>query len=110
MENIVFVQSLFPSKDKNIYPACKINHELCSCKENYIGESKRSMVTRWAEHDNSTHDSEPVKDLHKNIQHSQHWTILENAFKHAKTRKNLEAINAALVRTSLNDQLKPWKF
>ena len=33
------VRSLFLLKDKNIYPAYKIHHGLCTCKENYIGES-----------------------------------------------------------------------
>ena len=31
-------KSLFPFKDENIYPACKIYHGLCSCKEKYIGD------------------------------------------------------------------------
>ena len=33
------VRSLFPLKEKSIYPAYKIHHGLCTCKENYIGES-----------------------------------------------------------------------
>ena len=36
---------LFPLKDKDICPACKLYHGLCSCKEKYIGESKRNTTT-----------------------------------------------------------------
>lgn len=57
------VKKLFPLKDKNTYPTCKIYHGLCFCKENYIGESKYNMVTRWGEHNNPTDDSEPAKYL-----------------------------------------------
>ena len=31
--------------DKNIYPASKIYQVLCSCKENYIAESKGTIAT-----------------------------------------------------------------
>ena len=37
-------------------------------KENCIAESKYSMVNRWGEHSNPTHNSEHAKDLNKNIQ------------------------------------------
>ena len=104
------VKSLFPLKDKNIYPACKIYHGLCSCQENYIDESKRNMATRWGEHNNPTHDSQPAKHLSKNIHHSYNWSILANASKYTRTRKNLEALYIALLRPSLNDQLKSNKL
>ena len=61
------VKGLFPLKDKNIYPVGKIYDGLCSCKENYIGESKRNMATIQGENNNSTHDPEPAKHLNKNI-------------------------------------------
>ena len=60
------VKSLFPFKNKNIYPDCKINDVLCSCVGNCVGESKRNMATRLGEF------------LYKNIQHSYNWTILAN--------------------------------
>ena len=60
------VKGLFLLKDKKIYLACKIDHGLRSCKENYIGESKRNMATRWGEH-NPTHDSDPEKHLNKTL-------------------------------------------
>ena len=70
------VKSLFPLKDKNIYPACKIYQGLCSCKENYVGESKRNMANRWGEHNNPTHDSEPAKHLQSIFLTGQFWLML----------------------------------
>ena len=56
------VRQLSPLKKKNRYP-CKVYEGVCSCKENYIGESKRNSITHWNEHENSNKDSEPAKDL-----------------------------------------------
>ena len=47
--------------EKNPYPACKIYEGVCSCKENYIGEIKQNVITRWNEYENPNKDSEPVK-------------------------------------------------
>ena len=68
------------------------------------------MATRWGEHNNPTHDSEPAKHLSNNIHHSYNWSILANASKYTRTRKNLEALYIALLRPSLNDQLKSNKL
>lgn len=81
-------------KNKNIYPVCKIkiDHVLCSCKGNYIGKSKRDMVTRMGEHYNSTLDYEPAEHFNKKHQHSHSWKTLVNTSKYSRTRKNLEAM------------------
>ena len=50
------------------------------------------MVSRWGEHNNPTLDSEHAKGLNKNIKLSYNWTILANASKHTRTRKNLEVM------------------
>ena len=100
------VKSLFPLKDKNIFPTYKIYHGLCSCKKKYIGESKHNSATRWGEHNNCTRDSEPPRHWNKTIRHSYNWIILANSSNHARTRKNFEAISTALLRPSLSDQLK----
>lgn len=39
--------------DKNIYPASKIYQVLCSCKENYIAESKGTIATWQGKQKNS---------------------------------------------------------
>ena len=48
----------FPLKDKDISPSCKIYQVGCMCKDNYISETVRNVVTRLDDHNKSTHDSE----------------------------------------------------
>ena len=57
------VRQLFASKEKNPYPSCKFYEGVCSCKKNYIGETKRNVITRWNKHENPNKDSEPAKHL-----------------------------------------------
>ena len=40
------IWELFPLKEKNPYPSCKIYEGICSCKENYVGETKRDVIKR----------------------------------------------------------------
>ena len=48
-------------KKENIYSSCKIYERVCPCKENYIGETERNVITRGNEHENPSKVSEPVK-------------------------------------------------
>ena len=59
-------EHFFIKKDKNTYPACKIYHGLYYCKENYIGESKLVMATRWGEH-NTTPMIRSLKNIRRKI-------------------------------------------
>ena len=104
------VKSLFPLKDKNPYPACKIYQGDCSCGETYIGETKRNVITRWREHENFSLKSEPAKHLNSFPDHKFEWKIVLNAPKHTRTRKNLEASFIALKKPRLNDQLDSAKL
>ena len=65
------------------------------------------METRWREHNNYVHHSEPAKHLNESIQHNYNWAILTNASKHTGTRKNLQAIYIVLLTPKVKDQLKP---
>ena len=40
------VRSFFPLKDKNLHSSCKIYYGLCSCGEDYVGETKRNVTVR----------------------------------------------------------------
>ena len=42
------VKSLFPLKDRNLHPSCKIYKGICSCGETYIGETIRNVEERWS--------------------------------------------------------------
>ncbi len=99
------VKKLFPLKEKNPYPACKIYEGVCSCKENYIGETKRNVKTRWNEHENPTKDSEPAKHLNQFPNHKFYWKVIMGAPENRQKRKNLEAALIALKRPTLNDQM-----
>jgi len=100
------VQSFFPLKDKNIYPSCKIYEGICCCKENYIGETERNTGTRWNEHNNPTHSSEPAEHLKWNRRHWFIWKIIANAPKNTRTRRYLEALFIAKYKPTLNNQAK----
>ena len=53
----------FRLKDINLYPTCKIYYGKCQCDEDYVGETTRNTATRWSEHKNPTHKSEPAKHI-----------------------------------------------
>ena len=83
------VKSLFPLKDCNLHPSCKIYKGICSCGETYIGETIRNVEEAWSEHDSTDNKSEPAKHLADNEEHSFLWSILFAAPKDGRTRKNL---------------------
>ena len=104
------VKHLFHVKDRNPHQACKIYEGICTCKENYIGETKRNVETRWKEHQNINKDSEPAKHLREYPTHSFEWKIILNAPNDKRTRKNIEASVIALKRPFLNDQLNSQRL
>ena len=73
------VRQLFPLKEKNPYPSCKIYEGVCSCKENYIGKIERNLITRWNQHENRNKGSEPAKNLFQNPDHLFQWKVLMSA-------------------------------
>ena len=40
-----------------------IHEGSCSCGENYVGESMRNVILRWAEHEDQNKQLEPAKHL-----------------------------------------------
>ena len=96
--------SLFRLKDKNLYPACKIYYGKCQCGEDYVGETIRNTTTRWSEHNNPTHKSEPAQHIKNHTGHSFDWSILCNAPSNNQVRKNLEALFIGIIKPSLNEQ------
>ena len=52
------VKSFFALKDKNLHPSCKTYHGLCSCGEDYVGETKRNVSVHYDEH------NKPSNKLH----------------------------------------------
>ena len=58
----------------------------------------------WSEHSSAENKSEPAKHLADNKEHSFLWSILLDAPKDGRTRKNLEAFFIAKLKPSLNRQ------
>ena len=81
------VRQLFSLKKKNLYSSCNIYEGVCSCKENYIGETKRNIITRWNEHENPNKDSKPVKHLFQLPDHAFQWKVLMSAPMNNRKRK-----------------------
>ena len=96
------VKTLFTLKDRNPHPSCKIYEGACGCGEKYIGETNRNVETRWGEHQNSKHNSEPAKHLQANPDHSFIWKPLISASAFDNKRKILEAFFIATKGPSLN--------
>ena len=61
------VRSFFPLKDKNLHPLYKIYYGLCSCGEDYIGETKRNVSARYDKHNKLSKCSKPAAHLEKNM-------------------------------------------
>ena len=97
-------KTLFPLKDRNTHPACKVYEGLCSCGVSYVGETKRNVEQRWSEH-RPPHKSEPAIHLEENPSHSFTWKVINDAPLCNRERKNLEALIIAIKRPFLNEQV-----
>ena len=53
------MRNLFFLKSKNPHPGCVIYEGICTCKENYTGETKRNVEIRREEFSNISKTSEP---------------------------------------------------
>ena len=71
--NIIWVtkkiKSLFKIKDNVKYLGCVIYQEICSCGNNYVGETMGNATARIDEHEQSNGKSEPSKHLKNNPGH-----------------------------------------
>ena len=92
-------------KDKNLHPSYQIYYGVCSCGEDYVGETKRNVSVRYGEHDKPSKKSQPAAQLEQSIDHYFTWRILCNEPSNPRTRKNIEALFIAIMRPSLNKQI-----
>ena len=83
---------------------------VCSCQESYIGETGRTVETRWQEHEDTQKDSELAKHLKNNPTHPFTWKILLPASSVRQSRQNMEASIITLKRLSLNEQVESKKL
>ena len=99
------IKWLFKIKDNVKHLSCVVYHGICSCGNNYIGETIRNVVTRIDEHEQPNGKSEPSKHLRNNPGHQYNSMILSRALSHRLKRKILEAYFDEHLKPSLNDQL-----
>ena len=104
------VRSLFSVKDKVKHISNVIYEGTCSCKRQYIGETDRNHATRWNEHNNPTHNSDPAKHINDNIDHSYQWKILRKTNYKARKRRILEALYVAKHQPEINTQVNMLKL
>ena len=96
---------LFKIKDNVKHLSCVAYHGICSCGNNYIGETIRDVVTRIDEHKQPNGKSEPSKHLKNNPGHQFNWKILSRAHSYRLKRKVLEDYFIKQLNPSVNDQL-----
>ena len=60
------IRNLFRLESKNPQPACAIYKGVCTCKENYIDETKRNVEIRLEEYSDINKISEPSRHLKSN--------------------------------------------
>ena len=70
------IRTLFSLKDKILHVHNVIYEWECSCGETYLGETKRNVEVRWAEHEAVKGISEPAKHISKNPTHKFSWRTL----------------------------------
>ena len=105
------IRSLFPLKDRVEHISCAIYEGICSCGNNYIGETNRNVEVRWKEHNtpstNHNQNSEPSKHLEKHPAHQFLWQDITSASRNHSRRKILESYFIAKFKPTLNDQKTP---
>ena len=104
------IRSLFPLKDRVVYPSDIVYEGLCSCGEGYIGETDRNSISRYNEHENIKKVSEPSKHLKEHTEHKFEWRIISKAPKDKIKRKILEAYFIKTNDPSLNNQQENFKL
>ena len=100
------MKSLLKLKDKCLHPACKIYYGVCRGGETYIGETIRNLESRWNQHNMSSEQSYPSKQLNGDITHHFSWSsICRTPVKNFK-RKILQAFFITLLKPTLNDPIE----
>ena len=70
-----------------MYPACLVYKGVCSCLEDYIGETKQNSVNRWAQHNHPSKKSNPAIHIKDHVEHQFHWSVISIASQITKKRK-----------------------
>ena len=106
------IRTLFPLKDKVevSYSSDVIYRGVCSCSEDYIGETDRNAIIRWDEHEDTRKASEPAKHLKSNAGHQFDWIIMCKASNLKIKREIMELILIKLHQPTLNKNIKSFRL
>ena len=88
-------------KEKNASPSCIIHDRVFSCKENYIDETKRNVITCLNDHENPNKCSEQKQHLFQRPDDIFQWKVLMSAPMNNSQRKKLEAFFIAVEHATL---------
>ena len=76
------IKSLFNNKDNVKHMSCIIYYGVCSCGQDYVGETIRNASIRWNEHNTGKDkNSDCAKHLKDNYNHEFSWKCLSIANK-----------------------------
>ena len=77
VRNTQKIKSLLNYKDKVSHSSYITYKRICSSRADYIGETLRTALLQWNEHENGTDKySESSKHLNENDNHELKWSIL----------------------------------
>ena len=102
------IRTLFPLKDRVVHVSDVIYEGICTCENNYIGETDRISGCRWNEHEDVKRNSEPAKHLKQNPTHKFKWKILTKAPKDKYKRRILETFFIKTMKPTLNNQIQNY--
>ena len=102
-------RSIFQIKVNVEHYSCVICEGNCSCGKNFVGESVRNVVLRWAGHEDPVNQSEPAKHLKYFPDHQFEWKVLTKAPRYTRKRKILEAFLIKSINPCLNEQLHNFR-
>ena len=99
------IRSTLQINDNVKHYSCIIYEGICSCGENYVLESVRNVVLRWAQHEDANKQFQPAEHLKYFPDHNFEWKVLTRTLEYKKKRKTLEAFLIKSINLSLNKQL-----
>ena len=98
------LRSLFQLNDPIVHKPNVIYKRTCTCKEFYIGETKRNSEVRWNKHCSLKKSSEVGDHLLVNPDHNITWQIIAKAPAQIFKRKVLEAFYVSELKATFNSQ------
>ena len=97
------IKTLFSLKDRISHVDNVIYKGVCSCRETYLGEMKRYVEVRWAEHEAVQGTSETAKHISKYPKHKFWWRTLMRVKEDWKKRRILETFLIKMQNPPLNN-------